>query len=143
MAVIKNIKKLSGKQILMGLSFSSMIFLASCATLTRGTTQNVNVVTPGAPGAMCTLTSQAIGTRTVKTPGNITLEKSQHAISVTCTKKCFVDGVGTIASTAEGMAAGNIVFGGLVGLGIDAASGALNKYSPTVQIPMTRKPGCR
>ena len=26
------------------------------------------------------------------------------------------------------MTAGNVVFGGLIGLGVDAASGAMNKY---------------
>ena len=40
------------------------------------------------------------------------------------------------------MTAGNIVFGGLIGLGVDAASGAMNTYDPSVEVVMTPMPGC-
>ena len=40
-------------------------------------------------------------------------------------KQCYSDGVGTLASETEIMTAGNVVFGGLIGLGVDAASGAI------------------
>ena len=40
------------------------------------------------------------------------------------------------------MTAGNIIAGGVVGLGIDAASGALNKYAAETQVHMTPIPGC-
>jgi hypothetical protein len=40
------------------------------------------------------------------------------------------------------MAAGNVVFGGVIGLGIDAASGAMNKYQPGVEIAMSPVPNC-
>ena len=36
------------------------------------------------------------------------------------------------------MTAGNVVFGGVIGLGIDAASGAMNKYQPGVEVVMGR-----
>ncbi len=116
--------------------------LAGCATLTKGTTQLVIVETPGVPGAKCTLTSSAIGTQTVVTPGTINLQKGSDNISVRCSKACYHDGLGTIASNLEGMTAGNIVVGGVIGLGVDAATGAMNKYSPEIQIAMTRNPNC-
>jgi len=122
---------------------SAAIGLAACATLTKGTTQQVVINTPGAPGAECTLTSGAIGTKIVTTPAAIVLDKSQDAISVTCRKQCFQDGVGIIASNTETMSAGNIVFGGVVGLGVDAVSGAMNKYNADNQIAMVPIPGCR
>jgi len=40
------------------------------------------------------------------------------------------------------MTAGNVVFGGVIGLGIDAASGAMNKYQPRVEIAMSPVPNC-
>jgi hypothetical protein len=92
---------------------------------------------------MCTLTSPAIGTRTVQTPGNIVLPKSKHNVSVACAKQCYTEGVGVLASETEIMTAGNVVFGGLIGLGVDAASGAMNKYEPGVDIAMTPIPNCR
>ena len=41
------------------------------------------------------------------------------------------------------MTAGNVVFGGVIGLGIDAASGAMNKYQPGVEIAMSPHPQLR
>jgi len=115
----------------------------SCATLTKGTTQQVVINTPGVPGAQCTLTSASIGTKVVTAPATIVLDKSQDAIAVTCKKECYQDGVGIIASNTEAMSAGNIVFGGVVGLGVDAVSGAMNKYNADNQFAMVPIQGCR
>jgi hypothetical protein len=117
--------------------------VAGCATITKGTTQMVAVNTPGAPGATCTLTSGSIGSQTVETPAAVTLQKGRDNVSVQCSKECYQDGVGVIASSVEGMAAGNILVGGVIGLGVDAASGAMNSYVPEVQIVMAPIPGCR
>jgi len=83
----------------------------------------------------------------VVTPATITLEKSQHNVEVRCKKgckkECYSDGVGVINSNTELMAAGNVILGGPIGLAIDAGSGAMNNYTPTVQIAMTPLRGCR
>ena len=71
------------------------------------------------------------------------LEKSQHNIAVKCRKPCFQDGVGIIPSNSEGMAAGNILLGGVIGLGVDAASGAMNKYADRTTIVMIPVRDCR
>lgn len=116
---------------------------AGCATIVKGTTQMVSIDTPGVPGATCELSSPGIGTRTVTTPTTLELDKSQHSISVTCRKRCFQDGIGVIASYTEGMSVGNVVFGGVVGLGVDAATGAMNKYADRTSITMVPIQGCR
>lgn len=77
------------------------------------------------------------------TPASITLQKGSDNISVRCAKECFSDGVGIIGSHTEAMAAGNIIAGGVIGLGIDAASGAMNKYTEHNQISMMPLAGCR
>jgi len=118
------------------------LLLSACATITRGTTQTVSVTTPGVPDATCTLTSSAVGTKVVRTPATITLEKGRESVAVHCTKECYTDGTGVIASDFEPMVAGNIVLGGAIGLGVDAASGAMNKYAPEAQVVMTPIPGC-
>jgi hypothetical protein len=41
------------------------------------------------------------------------------------------------------MAAGNIIFGGVIGLGVDAVSGALNKYPDQVTVAMSPDPACQ
>lgn len=129
------------RQVLAATVLSTMLF--GCATITKGVNQTVSVDTPGVPGAACTLKSEGIGTVKLVTPKVINLPKSQHSVEVKCTKPCYTDGVGVIASNTEGMAAGNVIVGGVIGLGVDAATGAMNKYSPSVQIAMQPLPGCR
>lgn len=118
------------------------ILLAGCSTIVKGTQQQVSVSTPGVQGAMCQFASPGIGTRTVKTPANIVLPKSKHNVAVTCTAQCYADGVATLASHTEIMTAGNVLFGGIIGLGVDAASGAMNKYDPSVEVVMSPIPSC-
>jgi hypothetical protein len=121
----------------------ALLLLPSCATIVKGTTQTIAINSPGVAGARCQLRSGAIGTVDVVTPATVTLEKSQENITVHCTKECFQDGAGIVTSFTEGLAAGNIIAGGVIGLGIDAASGAMNKYAPDTIIVMTPIQGCR
>ncbi len=115
--------------------------LAGCATITRGTDQQISVDTPGHSGAICTLTSEGIGQRSINTPTIVELPKSRHDIVVQCVQGCF-KGSGVIASNLEGMTAGNILLGGVVGLGVDSASGAMNHYTAQNQIFMTADANC-
>jgi hypothetical protein len=64
-------------------------------------------------------------------------------IAVRCSKECFQDGTGVVVSSMEAMTAGNLLVGGIIGLGVDAASGAMNKYSPETGIFMAPIQGCR
>jgi hypothetical protein len=116
---------------------------AGCATITKGTTQQVALSTPGAPGAQGTLTSSAIGTKVVQTPATLTLDKGADNVAVICRKECFQDSTGIIATHTEAMAAGNIIADGVIGLGIDAASGAMNRYNADNQIALVPIQGCR
>lgn len=125
-----------------GLLFSVLIF-PSCSTVTTGTTQSVALSTPGVEAAECELTSPEIGTVNVVTPAEVKLSKSQHSVRVTCRKECYAEGTGLINSTFEEMTAGNILVGGVVGVVVDASSGAMNKYDPNVQIAMQHLPGCK
>lgn len=119
------------------------ILVAGCATITKGTTQSIAVNTPGAPGASCTLSSGAIGTINIVTPATLTVDKSQEGITVRCQKECYQDGASIIASNTETMTAGNILVGGVVGLGVDAVSGAMNKYNPQTDVVLVPIHGCR
>jgi hypothetical protein len=119
-----------------------LLVLAACATLTKGTTQVVAINTPGVTGATCTLTAPAIGTLRVVTPDTVVLPKARDNVAVRCSKECYRDGDGSISSDVEGMVAGNIIIGGVVGAVADAASGAMYKYSGEVQVAMDPVPGC-
>jgi hypothetical protein len=110
--------------------------LIACATITKGTTQLVAIDTPGAPGATCTIQTKD-GPQLVTTPGSVTLSKGSAALPV------YLPGSGVIASNTEATAAGNVVFGGLIGLGVDAATGAMNKYADQVTVAMIQDQSCR
>jgi hypothetical protein len=93
--------------------------LVACATITRGTTQVVAVDTPGAPGTSCAIQTQN-GPQVVTTPGSVTLSRGSSSLPIQCTKECYLLGSSIIPSNAESMAAGNVIFGGIIGLGVDA-----------------------
>jgi hypothetical protein len=110
--------------------------LAACATITKGTSQLVAIDTPGVAGAVCTINT-ASGPLTVTTPGTVTLSKGSASLPIQCAKECYVTGTSVVPSNAEAMAAGNVIFGGVIGLGVDAVSGALNKYPDQVTVAMS------
>ena len=119
------------------------VFLSACSTITIGTTQAVAINTPGVEKAECELKSEGIGVKSVTTPATIVLDKSQHNVEVTCRKKCFTEGKGVIASHTDEMTAGNLIVGGVVGLAVDAGSGAMNQYEPQIQVSMTPIKSCK
>ena len=123
------------------LLLAAAMVLGSCATITKGTDQVISLDTPGHPGAQCTLISDAIGTRQAVTPATLNLPKGGDNIAITCMKGCY-RGTGIISSEVETMTAGNVLAGGIIGLGVDAASGAMHKYTAQNQIALTPQPGC-
>jgi hypothetical protein len=127
------------RKVLLG---AAALLLAACATITKGTTQLVVIDTPGVAGATCTVTTKN-GPQMVTTPGSLTLNKGSDALPVSCTKACYVTGSSAIPSSPEVMAAGNVVFGGIIGLGVDAASGANNKYPDQITVAMVPDRSCQ
>jgi hypothetical protein len=112
------------------------LIVVACATITRGTTQLVAIDTPGAPGATCTLQTQS-GPQVITTSNAVTLNKGSNAIPIQCTKDCYLVGSSIVPVNTEAMAAGNVILGGVIGLGVDAATGAMNKYPDVVTVAMT------
>lgn len=114
----------------------SLVTLGACSTIVEGSSQNVTVMTDPS-GASCRLESnRGIVGIVNPTPGSIQLEKSKDNVTVLCEKEGYQPSAGTLASSFEGMTFGNIIFGGIVGVGIDAASGAMNKYPPSVTVQL-------
>lgn len=100
------------------------IFLTGCATIVTGTTQEVSFNTVP-PGARLSINGEEYG----KTPRVIRLDSDRdHAVLLE------LDGYQPYSITLEhnvsGWVWGNIIFGGLIGLVIDAASGGMYKLTP-------------
>jgi hypothetical protein len=77
------------------------------------------------------------------TLATVSLKKGSNPLPISCTKECYVNGQSIIPSNAEAMSAGNVIFGGVIGLGVDAVSGAMNKYPDQVTVAMSPDPACR
>jgi hypothetical protein len=105
-----------------------MLLGPGCATITRGTTEawtvesdpagaNVRLSSGEVCKTPCTLTKKR------KDPFMVTVEKSGHE---TVETRILSQVAG---SGAAGMA-GNVLIGGLIGIGVDAASGATKELKP-------------
>ena len=110
--------------------------LSGCASVMKGSSQSIAITTPPVSGANCVLSSKE-GNWTVTTPGAVTVQKSKEDILVRCTKYAYQDAAATIPSDFQGWTLGNLLIGGVVCLGVDAATGAINEYPHAFQVPMT------
>lgn len=110
-----------------------------CASIVTGHNQPVSVETRH-KGAMvkeasCKLENDK-GTWFVTTPGSVTVRRSYGDLHVRCEKEPIEPGILTVKSTTKAMAFGNAVFGGLVGAGVDMATGAAYDYPSLITVEM-------
>ncbi len=113
--------------------------LPACATLVEGTSDTVTLSTNPA-GAACTIdrNGQRVGA-VPTTPGSVRIGKSRHDLNVTCTKEGYQPATTTASSRFTGATFGNVLAGS-VGVVVDAASGANNRYPPDVRLDLAENP---
>lgn len=120
-------------------AIAALSSLTGCASIVSGTSQVVSVETlhtSGAvAGATCKLENDK-GVYYVTTPGTVTVHRAYGDMNVKCEKPGFDAGLATVKSSTKAMMAGNIVFGGFIGAGVDAASGAAYDYPALFQVMM-------
>jgi hypothetical protein len=114
--------------------------LPACATVVEGTSDTVTVSTTPA-GATCTIdrNGERVGAVPI-TPGSVRIDKSRHDLTVTCTKEGYQTASVTTSPTFTGTTFGNILVGGLVGVAVDIASGANNRYPSEVRLELAENP---
>jgi hypothetical protein len=114
-------------------------FLSACSTIIEGRSQQITVNT-NPPGASCTLARMGLPIATINpTPGSAYIEKTKYDITVVCDKKGYETATYINHSGAAGATFGNIVAGGLIGWGVDSATGADNKYESPVNITLPKQ----
>ncbi len=118
------------------LTFISLNFLTSCASIVEGDDQVVSIETPSCPGASCKLINNQGTFYVAKTPGTVSLNKSASDLSIECTKGDVTQIISSESST-EPWSFGNIIFGGLIGVIVDASTGAAYEYNAVIQHPLT------
>ena len=119
--------------------------LGGCASIVSGQNQSVSVVAKGestdVAGAKCSLTNDK-GQWFATTPGSVTVRRSYSALAVDC-KTETAAGTAQVKSATKPMAFGNIIFGGIIGVGVDVATGAAYDYPDVVSIPLVELVGPR
>ena len=111
--------------------------LAACASVVDGTSQTITVNTDP-DGAVCEMNRDGKQIGVVNpTPGSLGVDKDKDDIALTCRKDGFLTETTSISSTFTGATFGNIILGGGIGILVDAASGANNRYPERVDLVLT------
>ena len=103
------------------------IFLTGCASITESKNQSMSVSTGEVIGAMCTLTNSKGSYYVNSTPGSVMVQNACDQLTVTCKKDGYVPAnpnAGSVQDKSKGMAWGNIIFGGIIGIAVDRQTGA-------------------
>ena len=116
------------------------ISVSGCASIIKGTTQSIAITTSPVGGANCSLHSKE-GTWNVVTPGVAKVDKTKEDIRIHCTKDGYQDADATIPSNFEGWTLGNLLLGGIIGVGVDAATGAMNEYPHAFNVQLAPASG--
>ena len=121
----------------------SVTAFSGCASIVTGSNQSLSVEA-AAPngdnvvGANCKLVNDK-GNWFINTPGTVTVQRSYNDLNVSCTKDGHGPGITAVKSSTKAMAAGNILFGGPIGAGVDAATGAAFDYPSLIKVLMDEK----
>ena len=112
------------KRALVGTALGSLLALLGCATIMHQTTQEVGISSTPTK-AKVTVDSQVQG----ETPVVVELKrKNSHIVRLEL--EGYEPFEATFTRKVSGWVWGNLLFGGLIGLAVDAMSGGLYKLSP-------------
>lgn len=110
-----------------------------CATVTTGTDQSVTILTEPA-GASCKMQRAGATIGFVNpTPGSFQITKSKDDVLVVCEKPDHESASLPLGSEFQGMTIGNVILGGVVGVIVDAGSGAMHRYPSEITLLLPPK----
>lgn len=122
-----------------GLALAILTQTVGCASIVGGVNQSISVQTEGTAGpvvgATCKLENKE-GTWFVTTPGSTTVHRSGGDLAVNCDKETYPTATTAAASGFKALALGNVLFGGLIGIGVDLATGAAWDYPELITVLM-------
>ena len=107
------------------------VMLGGCASVTRGTTENISI--SSTPSGVEAMVSGLEVPTTCTTPCAVVAKRSAD-ITITFEKEGYqsqtVQLTKEVSGTGAAGFAGNILAGGLIGMGVDAATGAATDHKP-------------
>jgi hypothetical protein len=117
-----------------------LLVVSACATIMEGSGQSVAISTTP-PGAICNVDRTGTHLASVTaTPGSLRLEKSKNDLDVSCVKEGYGKSIVSVSPKFVGTTFGNIVAGGVIGVAIDAASGANYSYPSDIHLDLIAAP---
>jgi len=122
---------------------SASMLGSGCASIVSGQNQSVSLETRSKEGqavmsANCKLSNDK-GSWFVTSPGSVMVRRSYEDLLINCEKENQAPGLASVKSSTKAMAFGNIIFGGLIGAGVDVATGAAYDYPTTITVLMGGK----
>ena len=107
--------------------------MCACATVTRGT-KEVMVIESTPSGALVSLSNDKMsGAMTCTTPCTVEMPR-KRGFEVTVEKEGYetiqTKVITQVAGGGAAGMAGNVLVGGVIGAGVDVASGAMNEFKP-------------
>lgn len=119
-----------------------LLALAGCASVTRGDQQRLRVETvcgSRAVPAQCTASNDR-GRWQFRAPADLVVTRDSSALQIACASPYFGSQTLQVPSGLNMAVAGNVLAGGLVGVGVDVVTGAGLSYPQQVVL---NYPGCR
>ncbi|MES2205579.1 MAG: hypothetical protein V4525_02140 [Pseudomonadota bacterium] len=124
------------------LALSLLTQVVGCASIVSGQNQSISIQTRTnkelVEGANCKLSNNK-GAWFVKTPGSVTVRRSYQNLSISCEKENYETGTTFAKSSTKGMAFGNLLFGGIVGAGVDMSTGAAYDYPNLISVNLVKR----
>ncbi len=127
------------RQFMMVAAALSAVLLTGCASIVNGQQQSVSVTTQSKDaelqGAKCSLSNDK-GTWYLTSPGSATVHRSYNELKVSCSMAGQPVGSTAAKSSTTGAVFGNVLVGGVIGAGIDVATGAAYSYPNLIPVTM-------
>jgi hypothetical protein len=113
--------------------------LGSCSTVIEGKSQELTINSIPAGADCAVIRKGEVLARVPMTPGSVTIEKNRHDINVICHKDGFETASAYDSADIAAATFGNVVVGGVVGVGVDAATGSADKYESEITVVLPPK----
>jgi hypothetical protein len=113
--------------------------LSACATIVSGASQSLAVDT-SPEGADCQVAQAGFPVGEIpRTPGSVHIARSGVPVEVVCTKPGFQPTQQMQGAGVNGRVFGNILIGGLIGVVVDMASGAVYHYNSDMMLALDNR----
>lgn len=127
------------KKFLLAITTSCLaISLGGCATIISGDSEDISISTTPNLDANCVASNSRGSWNVEHAPNNVMVKRSNSNLIVHCKTKDGYKGTRVVNSGIKSTAAGNLLLGGVIGGGIDAASGAAFDYPSDIIVPMRK-----